>query len=203
VKDINTVKKLIKLISEDDSSAFAKFYDLFYSKAIGFSHYFVKSNDACGEIVSDVFYYLWQNRKNLAKVQNIDGYLYTSIKNQSLKYIKQAQRFPQDSIDDLPVEVFIETESPEKILISAELKIILDKAINELPEKCKIIFLLVREEGLKYKEVAEILSISDRTVHAQIVIATKKIIHSIQQYYPTITPDKTFLLFLMYLKKYG
>lgn len=197
MKGTETVEQLISRIAEDDSTAFEKFYNLYYSKIAGFAHYFSKSEELSGEIVSDVFYAIWQHRKKLPDIQNLDGYLYTAVKNQSLKYKKRWERFLQNPMEELPGDMLIETESPDHILITNELKRIIDQAINELPPRCKAIFVLVREEGLTYQEAAEILSISERTVHAQMIIAVKKIITSIRQYYPSISPGKAFLLFLM------
>lgn len=82
----------------------------------------------------------------------------------------------------MPVEFFIETETPEKKLENAELREYIEKAINRLPDRCKIIFMMFREQGLKYKEIAEILSITEPTVHAQIQIATRKITEYLQLY---------------------
>ena len=73
------------------------------------------------------------------------------------------------------IEAVIEFKTPEDLYISAEAINTVKQAINELPSQCRIIFLLVREDGLKYKEVATILNISVFTVRNQIAIATKKI----------------------------
>ncbi len=64
--------------------------------------------------------------------------------------------------------------TPEEIYINEELVLAIQSAINELPERCKLIFLMAKEEGLKYREIAEILSISEKTVNAQIVEITVK-----------------------------
>ncbi len=201
MENLTLVKDLVRRIAEDDSHAFTEFYELYYSKVLSFSRYFSNSATECKEIVSDVFFYLWMNRKKLPDLQNIDGYLYTSIRNQALKYINQNKRFPTDQLEDIPLDIYIETNSPEKILITHELKTIIEKAVNELPNRCKFIFLLIREHGLKYKEVAEMLSISDRTVQAQMIIATKKITESVRSYYPNLLKGNTFLLLLLNFKK--
>ena len=73
-------------------------------------------------------------------------------------------------------------ESPEEIQINKELNEIINSAINELPERCRLIFLMAREEGLKYREIAEVLSISEKTVNAQMVTAIKKLTASLKKY---------------------
>jgi len=66
-------------------------------------------------------------------------------------------------------------QDPEKELLNNELREIIELTVNNLPDRCRLIFIMVREEGKKYKDVAEILSISEKTVQAQMVIAVKKI----------------------------
>lgn len=63
---------------------------------------------------------------------------------------------------------------------------VFNKAVAELPERCKLIFLMVREQHLKYKEIAEILSISEGTIEKQMNIATRKILSIVRKYYPFI-----------------
>lgn len=200
MKDQEIVKQLISQIALDDSIAFAKFYDLYYSRIFKFSTYF-SSGPTCREIVSDVFYNLWVNRKNLGKLENFDGYIYTAVKNQCMKHKKNQERHSYDQLEDISGDYYIETESPELLLIGGELKTMIEQAVNELPPKCKTVFMLIREEGLKYKEVAELLSVSERTVQAHMVIAVKKIVTTIRKHYPNIGSQKAFILFLLVLKK--
>lgn len=174
---------LLKHISEGDSDAFSRFYDIYYPRVYKFSRYFIKSEEFCQKIVSDLFYNLWDRRKTLLEIENIDAYIYVSIKNLSIKYKKEVTNNLNVSLDELPGEFYIETESPENIFLNNELISILEKAINELPERCKLIFLMVREQGLKHKEIADILAISEHTVHAQITIASKKLSSILKEYY--------------------
>lgn len=201
MKSNEIVKDLISRIAQDDSLAFAKFYDLYYSKIFKFSGYFSTCGQTTKEIVSDVFYNLWLNRKNLANLENMDGYLYTAVKNQSLKHKKNQERLCYDQLEDMRGDYYIETESPELLLIGSELKKLIDNSVNELPPKCRTVFLLIREEGLKYKEVAELMSISERTVQAHMVEAVKKMVCAIQKYYPNIRPNKAFVLFMLLFNK--
>jgi RNA polymerase sigma-70 factor (ECF subfamily) len=196
----SNIKNLLEDIAKGNAFAFAKFYDLYYSKVWTFSHYFTKSEETCKEIVSDVFFNLWQYRRNLPALGNIDGYVYTSIKNLSLRYKRLSERFQLGEVENLS-NIQVEAESPETFAINSELKDVLNNSINELPERCKAIFIMVRIDGLSYKEVADIMSISVRTVHAQMIIATKKLIQSIQSVYPNISPGKALIFFFM-LKKF-
>lgn len=177
------ITNLLKRMARDESDAFARFYDLYYQKIYKFSRYFVRSEELCQEIVMDLFYNVWQSRKNLTDISNIDGYLYTSVKHLSFKYKKDKANITNLSMDDLPPDFFIETESPENIYLDNELKVIIEKAINDLPERCKLIFIMAREQELKHKEIAEILSISEHTVHAQMSTASTKISAALRRYF--------------------
>lgn len=85
-------------------------------------------------------------------------------------------------MEDVSVSLFIDEICPESELIAEELKIAIGKAINHLPEKCKLIYSLAKIEQLKYKEIAKILDISVKTIDNQLTIAFKKIGAEIQQY---------------------
>lgn len=183
MKNSTIIIKLLIEIAEGDSGAFSRFYDLLYPTVYKFSRYFAKSNDVCEEIVSDVFYSLWQKRKSLQELDNIESYIYTMVKNQAIKHKSSRMKYQGEPLELLPGEFFIETTTPEHTLMNKELGDLLGKAINELPERCKLIFLMSREQSLKHKEIAEILSISEHTVHAQLTIASKKISEFLEKHF--------------------
>ena len=79
------------------------------------------------------------------------------------------------NIDDFGAAFKAINVDPEQLMITAEMMLRIQKAINELPTKCKMVFKMVKEDGLKYKEVAEIMSISVKTVENQLAIALRKI----------------------------
>jgi len=191
---------LLQQISEDNLLAFSLFFEQFYDKVFKYARYFIQAEETCNEIASDIFYNIWQNRRNLPQIANINSYLCIAVRNQALKYKKHSSRFANDPIEDLPRNIFIEIDTPEQSLINDELKNIIADAVNDLPDRCKLVFLMVREEGMKYKEVAEVLSISERTVQGQMVIAVKKIVSSIQKYFPNFSHGQALLICLHYIK---
>lgn len=177
-----TVKQLISRISEGDSVAFGAFYDMFFQKVFQFSRYFIKSEQICQEIVSDVFFKLWQNRKKIPEIESIEAYLYTLTKNKSLDYLDSVSRKPSFA-EDIPLGILSTESNPEELLLNEELEKVINTAIDDLPERCKLIFILSREEGLKYSEISQILSISEKTINAQIVTALKKMGKAIHNYF--------------------
>lgn len=162
-------------IARGDQAAFRELFHYFSAKLIQFSSAIVKNPDAAREIVDEVFIRIWRNRESATTIQNIRVYLYTSVKNVSLSYLSaRARENVLEPFDFFNVQL-VEEESPEKKLITAELMNRIHQAIDSLPPRCKMVFKLVREDGLSYREVAQILNISTKTVDAQMVIAVRQI----------------------------
>jgi RNA polymerase sigma-70 factor (family 1) len=164
----------------DDEPAYRELFFLFYKPLNQFASSFVRSAEMSEEIVSDVFIRLWEKRKQLEEIQNLKVYLYISTKNNSLKYLLRQQKQVAITIDELSVEIQSIYDNPEQLMITEEMRQRIQKAIDQLPPRCKIIYKLIREDGLKYKEVAEILDISIKTIDNQLAIALKKISAAIQ-----------------------
>ncbi len=174
---------LINQIAENNSQqAFEKLYHAYFRKCYSFAFYFTKSTHLAEEVISDVFLSLWQNRELLLAIEDFASYLYISVRNQALLYLKQAEKRNQISIETFILDVFREEENPESRLLEKELTNIASQAINSLPEKCRIIYLMVKEEKMSYKQVADILQLSERTVNSQMTIAVKKLGLAINNY---------------------
>ncbi|HEX3007165.1 MAG TPA: RNA polymerase sigma-70 factor [Bacteroidales bacterium] len=174
-------KDLIFKVATGDSVAFKDFYDLYSDKVYQFSFYFIKHAETCEEVVSDVFLNIWNNKERLPEIENLEGYLYIITRNKTYNYIDKEARIPESTSDFSP-EIQIENTDPEAILLTKELEATINISIQELPERCRIIFLMSREDKMKYHEIAEILSISEKTVHAQIVTALKKLNAALKRY---------------------
>jgi RNA polymerase sigma-70 factor (ECF subfamily) len=127
------------------------------------------------ELVSDALFTIWEKRKDLSHVQNMETYLFVMVKNKSINYTKQFSNYRYVYLEESGGHELININDPGKELERRELMLKMDKAIEKLPRQCKIIFSLVKEEGLKYKDVAQILDISPRTVETQLVRALKKL----------------------------
>ena len=140
-----------------------------------FSFSIVKSSEAAEEIVSDVFIKLWQIRSRLAEIQNLKVYLFTIAKNFSINYIHKNYKNVPYCIDEIDIQPVVSLGSPEEIYISSETINRIKEVIKGLPPQSRLIFQLVKEEGMQYKEAAEILNISVHTVRNQLVNAIRKI----------------------------
>ena len=165
----------MRIARSEDMKAYKELYLLMFDDLHKFSYSLVKSKEVAEELVSDVFIKLWQIKDQLVTIQNLKVYLYCITKNLSLNYLAKASKKSAIRLDQINVESIIEFKNPESIYISNETIRDLKKTIQDLPPQCRIIFLLVRDQGLTYKEVAKILNISVFTVRNQVTIATKKI----------------------------
>lgn len=134
------------------------------------------------------FFSLWQSRIKLKDIINLETYLYVITRNESHRYLKKKSFSSTVSLQEVPLAVEKSTvNSPEDQIVTKELMAILKQAIHNLPEKCRIIFLMAREEGLKPKQIADILSIKKSTVRVQMKIAIEKLVEEIKKHYPDIT----------------
>jgi len=159
----------------DDQQAYRELYTSLYSYLFGFAKTIVQSRESAEEVVSDVFIKLWERRKELEKIENLKVYLYVATRNIAFNYLDKQKRNSTNSIDDVEAEFTSIDFDPEQLLITADMLALIQKAIDQLPPKCKIIFKLAKEDGLKYREVAEVLNISAKTVENQLAIALYKI----------------------------
>ncbi len=159
--EINTLKR----IKQGDVKEFEKLFRKYYPVLCLFARRYVNDMDSAEEIVQDLFYKLWKDRELIDIKTSIKAYLYQAVKNKALKVIdhntvkqKHAAFVKQDS-DRVLVD---ESDSIEV----AELNEAITRTLNQLPERCREIFILSRFDGLKYQEIADRLSISIKTVEA-------------------------------------
>lgn len=171
-----TIQELQRRIALfEDMDAYRELYYLQFEGLRRFTWSFVKSNEVAEEIVSDVFIKIWQVRNRLTEIENLRVYLYTIARNFSLNYLQRSHKNPPLGLDDVKFEPQVEFGNPEDIFITEELKKRIQVLVNELPAQCRMIFQLVKEDGMSYKEAAEVLQVSPLTVRNQLAIAVKKI----------------------------
>jgi len=147
----------------------------FYPSLQQFAFSILRSKQLSEEVVSDVFIKIWEKRKMLHTITNLKFYLFTSTRNTALNYLKKQKGFQNLSPDEYWVELKSVFFDPEQLMITAEMISNIHTAVQSLPARCKLIFKLIKEEGLKYREVAELLDISVKTVENQMTLALKKI----------------------------
>jgi RNA polymerase sigma-70 factor (ECF subfamily) len=159
----------------DDQFAYKELFVAFYKPLLLFATSFVKSREQAEEIVSDVFIAIWEKRKRIETVSNLKVYLYVAAKNTAINYLSRQNKITFTSIDEIEPDCTGINLNPEQLMITAEMVHRIKMAIEQLPPQCRIIFKLVKEDGLKYREAAEVLDISVKTVENQVSIAIKRI----------------------------
>lgn len=170
-----SLKAIIAKIAEGDQYSFRVLFHHFTGRLINFAQSMLSNKEAATEVVDDVWVKIWKTRATLPHVDNIRTYLYTATKNSSLNYLSnRARAMVTEPFNDLTIQLQNEY-CPEQQLITEEIFKKIHAAVQGLPPRCKMVFKLVREDGLKYHEVAEIMKISENTVDAQMVIAVKRI----------------------------
>ena len=179
-------------VAVGDTRAFRQIFDALFSNLTKFSFSFVHSKEAATEIVDELFVQLWIKRADIMKINDLRVYLYTATKNASLNYIsKKAKQIEVEPYENLQVQM-TDVVSPEQIMITKEMLQKIKEAVDSLPPRCKLIFKFVREDGLSYSEVAEILGLSVKTIDAQMVIAVARIRGKLMNVVET-SPNKIYL----------
>lgn len=172
-------EKIVQWIYEmaifDSEIAFKSLYISYFERLIRFINLYVSSSGEAEELVSDTFLAIWENRRTLLSVGDINAYIYSVARHKAISYYRK-RHLDQISFDEISIDFFVNTDTtPEDELISQEEISRLNKAINNLPPKCRMAFKLVREDHLKYKEVAAILHISVKTLETHLATAVKKL----------------------------
>ncbi len=177
----NENKELICEIQNGNADVFEVLFRTYYSSLCDFAWQYVRSMSESEEIVETVFVNLWKNRKNWKPKGSIKSYLFCAIKNRSINFLKQPRIALKSDVDVYEMDIK-GSSSVETVFQQKELGIAIQNGINKLPEKCRQVFQLVKLHGLSYKETAEILDISVKTVEVQMGRAFNKLRTTLAQY---------------------
>ena len=165
----------LKIAESDDDHAFGQLYISYFHNLHKFAVSIIRNRELAEEIVSDVFIKIWQNRAKLGTIENFKLYLYISTKNTALNYLSRHFRKKIVSLDEMALNIPAISYNPENLMITNEAVKKIEFAIQNLPLRCRLIFKLAKEDGLKYNDIAKLLDISVNTIDSQMAIALKKI----------------------------
>lgn len=174
----NPSQHIFQRLQNGDEKAFSELFDGYYSALCLFASKYLYDLDLSRSLVQQVFIDLWMKREKISISTSAKSYLYTAVKNRCIDVLRKekvttAISETVENFNQTPFRNFIE---------EAELADRINTSINQLPEKCRKIFLLCRFEGLKYSEIAEKLGISVKTVEMQMGIALKKLRDRLSDY---------------------
>ena len=173
--DVLEITALQWQVATNNERAFRDLFLYFYPRLVSFSAKFVYDRQVCEELVSDILMKIWTQREKLQAINNLSVYLFISAKNASLNYLSWKSRDLITYVENYPENLSVGNLTPENQLLNTEMMKRMEQAVAALPPKCRLIFTMVRDYGLKYKEVGTILGISERTVDTQMTIANKKL----------------------------
>jgi RNA polymerase sigma-70 factor (family 1) len=163
---------LFALVINDDYAAFEKIFKRTYKSLCALSTGMVKKHDLAEEIVDDVFCSVWKNRKKIQITASFHSYLLAAVRNKSYDWLRKL-RHEKITLLENAATVACGQSIAHETLIYEELHEQVEAAIQGLPKQCRMIFLISRDQDLKYKEIAEILNISIKTVDTQMGRAFK------------------------------
>ncbi len=178
-------KNILKDISNGDAKAFEDLFKSFFSELTFYAIRFVEDMETAEEIVQDIFFNIWDNRTKISINTSVKSYLYTTVKNTCLNLIKHKK------VENKYREYFSRSlqsdELNEETWIKADdLHSKITTAINKLPEQRRKIFMMSRFEELTYKEIANKLSISIKTVENQMGSALKFLRIELKDFLPLL-----------------
>jgi len=179
--------KLLAKLKYGDEQAFEKLFRQYYAPLCLYASGILQNNTAAEEVVQQFFVRFWVRRETLSINTSLKSYFFRSVKNRCLNTIKH-EKIKQQHIKRVLAEAGNEEYS--SYFLEVDLKDNIEKSIAALPEKRREIFRLSREEGLKYREIAEKLGISIKTVETQMGLAIKTLRSKLKKY-------KVLLLFVL------
>ncbi len=181
---IDTDKNIFDRIHIDDMLAYEILFRKFYSALCNYSYKIVKDMDTAEEIIQDLFFNIWEKRHELVIETSVKSYLYKSAYNKSILFLRHKSVTEKYENYVKSSGLITEPDASEELSLK-ELTEVIDRTLDELPEQSRKIFSLSRFEGLKYHEIAEKLSLSVKTIEANMGRALKLFRKNIKTYFET------------------
>jgi len=169
----NDDKILFLQIRQGNKSAFDTLFQKHYTRLCRFAFSFTKSGEIAEEAVQNTFVKIWCQRDSLEITSSVISYLYTAVRNHALNELKKIN-IRKGYEAGFAHYIEKETDNDQK-LNKTGFKNFVKKAVEQLPVKCREIFMLSKNDGLTYEEISEYLEISKKTVENQMGIAFKKL----------------------------
>lgn len=172
---------------------FKDFYLSWYSRMKNFAREYVISENDAEDIVQDIFMELYEKYDSLSFRVNMPAYLFTTVKNRCIDHLRR-KIINQESMDHIQEEYLLTLRMKfdsleildDDILKETNFEERINKALNTLPEKCRIIFIKHKMEGMRLKEIAEELQLSPKTIENQMTIAYRKLKAELKDYLPIL-----------------
>lgn len=176
--DYSEDRDLLMLLRHGEVSAFEEIYTKYYDALVNYADRLLNDMETARDVVQQVYYKIWENHKTLNISTSIKAYLFKSVYHgclNTLAHQKNIQKYEQEQLSDLYFSSVIQSPEAEEALWRSDIEKAIQEAIAVLPEKCREVFVLSKIEGLKNREIAEKLGISEKTVERHMSIALSKL----------------------------
>lgn len=170
---------------EMTSGYFEEIYRSYFSRMCRFAGEYVNTPEEAENIVQDIFLKLWENNMHFPVRHQLSTYLFTLVKNRCIDFLRH-QIVEASYRQELSFKLETLNSIDTGFNTDEELQVLLDHAVEKLPERCRTIFLLSRMEHKKYREIGELLGISENTVETQMKIALKRLRKDLKEYFPLL-----------------
>jgi len=162
---------LLSKIRNSDLKAYEKLFRAYYAPLCRYAYSYINEMPAAEEIVQDLFYFLWKDRSQIQIRLSVKSYLYQAVRNRAFHYLKhqQVKESYREKMGDSLLD--IDTMTPADELEYKELETQLHVSLQHMPERQRRIFCMNRFDGKKYNEIAQELSVSVKTVEAEMTKA--------------------------------
>lgn len=172
---------ILRRIQKGDLREFERLFKELYSPLCSYANKYLQDNDKAEEIVQDIFYGIWKNKEKLDIKVSFKSYLYKAVQNNCLQLIQH--HAVEDKYKQYVQNEVVHFQSdPAREMELQEMNMVIEQTLNSLPERCKEIFSMSRFEGLKYREIADKLKISTKTVEANMGKALQAFRQSLKQF---------------------
>ncbi|MEN8156504.1 MAG: RNA polymerase sigma-70 factor [Bacteroidota bacterium] len=171
---------LLEDIRKGDLPSFEMLYETYYQPLCNFAYLYLNDREVTRDVVSDFFANLWKNRRRIKINQSIKSYLYRSTRNAVISHLRK-RKVELTEFDEEMIHTS-KSISPETILLKKEFREALEQVMMELPKKSGLVFRMKRVDGLSYREIAQVLDISEKTVENHITIAVKKLKEAVEKH---------------------
>lgn len=170
--------ELVEAIKANDQKAYRALFDRYYKYLLVTAYAYVKDENTIRDLTQDVFFEIWKKRNSL-NINNVKAYLRRSVINKALNHIKAQRINFEDTNDtfDVPDRARVQEE-----LEASQLQKVINEAIENLPDRCRVIFVMRRMDELSLKEIATKLDISPKTVENQLTKAIKILRVAVEPY---------------------
>ena len=176
------LQALTRRIREGDAAAFEILFRAHYAELCSFVRVQIGSVEIAEELVQDVLLRVWNGRAHLDPTQSLRPYLYRAARNHVLNYLKR-RRVETRSLQDVAALPTPGLAATDEAVRTRELSVAIERALASLPERCRLIFTMSRDNGMSYAAIADVLGISQKTVETQMGRALKSLRASLAAFF--------------------